>query len=103
VLATSAQEIDRDVRSELHGWINGRLLGLVCVVALISDNAAISNQTEAADTVYMETKQPRDTRPYDPEDRCSHGATCVDEAPPPLPKVEDVGTPPELGDVWMPP
>jgi TonB family protein len=50
------------VRSELQGWINSRLLGLVCVGVLMADNAAISNQSEAADTVYMETKQPRDTR-----------------------------------------
>jgi TonB family protein len=197
------------LRSELHGWINSRVLGLACVGVLISDNAAISNQPQAADTMYMEAKQLRDTRfitsisrltackitretdlrlmmplypldsrkhheegkvimqlvidsdscvrkatilqssgyyrldkasldfamsikvpasmlrniksfddgqptfaipivwkltapvPYDPEDRCSHGATCVDEAPPP-PKVEDMGTSPEPGDIWMP-
>jgi TonB family protein len=39
--------------------------------------------------------------PYDPEDRCSHGARCIDEAPPP-PKTEDMGASPEPGDIWMP-
>lgn len=197
------------MRSKLHGWINSRLLGLACIGVLISDNVAISNEPQAADTLYMETKQPRDKHfitsisrltackitnetdlhlmmpiypldsrrhheegkvimqliidpdwcvhkatilqssgyyrldkasldftmslkfsasvlrniksfddgqptfsfpivwkltapvPYDPEDRCSHGATCADEAPPP-PKVEDMSTPPEPGDIWMP-
>jgi hypothetical protein len=39
--------------------------------------------------------------PYDPKDRCSAGATCVGEAPPP-PKLEEMGTPPEPGYIWMP-
>jgi TonB family protein len=39
--------------------------------------------------------------PYVPGDRCSAGATCVDEAPPP-PPAEVMGTSPEPGDIWMP-
>ncbi len=42
-----------------------------------------------------------DPIPYVPGDRCSGGATCVDDVPPP-PKVEAMGAPPEPGDVWMP-
>jgi TonB family protein len=39
--------------------------------------------------------------PYIPGDRCSGGARCVEEAPPP-PKVEVIGIPPEPGYIWMP-
>jgi TonB family protein len=39
--------------------------------------------------------------PYDPTDRCTGGAVCVDEAPPPE-KVEVKGASPEPGYLWMP-
>lgn len=39
--------------------------------------------------------------PFVPGDRCSGDATCVDNPPPP-PKVEVMGTPPNPGDTWMP-
>jgi TonB family protein len=189
-----------------------RLLGLACVGVLIFDDAAISSEPQADDTMYLETKQPRDVRfvtaiarltackitretnvrnmvplyppdsrnhyeegkvimqflidsdfcvrkatilqssgyfrldkasldfamnlrfspstlrnmksvddgqptfvfpivwklipaaplvPVVPGDRCSGGATCVDEAPPP-PNVDVIGMPPEPGYVWMP-
>jgi len=38
---------------------------------------------------------------YDSADRCSTALACVDEAPPPA-KIENPGTPPEPGDLWMP-
>jgi TonB family protein len=39
-----------------------RLLGLACVGVLMFDDAAISSQPQADDTVYVETKQPGDKR-----------------------------------------
>ena len=39
-----------------------RLLGLVCVGVLIFDDAGISSESQADDTAYLETRQPRDAR-----------------------------------------